>query len=177
MLLDVASEQENRELLLQKHFYSLISSVWKAESRVDRRKNPPPTQNGHYFDHSFFTSMGHNSQSLPNKPSGRISLTNLDQSRKLLAAALDASSNGHQDDKISLSNQRENVPVSTDQLDVTLEFPKDESDTLVSFPSIINLSIQGAEPSPSVISPNGEDHHLRAHGSVAEDRLRYGWIC
>ncbi|KAI9122384.1 hypothetical protein K1719_007073 [Acacia pycnantha] len=184
MLLDVASEQENRELLLQQHFFALLSSVWKTTSHFDRRKNPP-TQNGHYFDRSFFTSMGHNSQSHLKKPSERMTVTNLVQSRKLLAAALEDTSSRQQDDKISSSNQGDNVSVATNQLDVTLEFPKDESDSLISFPSVINLSIQGTEPLQSLICPNGEDHHLRACGSVAEDRFReaaraceedsYGW--
>ncbi|XP_054803873.1 protein PHOTOPERIOD-INDEPENDENT EARLY FLOWERING 1 isoform X2 [Prosopis cineraria] len=169
MLLDVASEQENRELLLQKHFFALLSSVWKAGSHVDRRQNPPPTQNGHY---GFFTSTGHNSQSLMKKPSERMTVTNLAESRKLLAAALDDTGSRQQHDKISLSNKSDNVPLTTDQLVVSLEFPKEENDTLISFPSVINLSIQETEPLPSLIYPIGEDNHLRACGSVAEDRFR-----
>lgn len=174
MLLDVASEQENRELLLQKHFCALLSSVWKVTSHVDRRKNPSPTRSGLYFD-SFFTSSGHHSQNSLKKPE-RLTSTNFTQSRKLLAAALDDASSRQHDDRISLSNQGDDMPVTTDHLDVTLEFQKEESDTLSLFPSVINLSIHGTEPIPSSYKPTGEDGHLRGCMSVAENRFRYGWI-
>ncbi|XP_019414895.1 PREDICTED: protein PHOTOPERIOD-INDEPENDENT EARLY FLOWERING 1 isoform X1 [Lupinus angustifolius] len=172
MLLDVASEQPNRELLLQKHFFALLSSVWKVSAHVDRRQNPSPTCNGLYFDQSFFTSKCQQSQNSLKKPSGRMMFTNLAQSKKLIAAALDDTISRPESDKILLSNQGEDMPLNADKLDITLEFQKEESDVLSSFPSVINLSIDGIEASPSLNKQTGECDHLRGCLSAAENRFR-----
>lgn len=173
MLLDVASEQVNRELLLQKHFFALLSSVWKVASHVDRRRNPLPTCNGLYFDQSFYTSIGQPSQNSLKKSSKRMTFTNLAQSKKLVAAALDDITTRQVNDKVILSNQGEDMPVSADQLDITLEFTKEDSDVLSSFPSVINLSIIGTEPTPSLNKLTGEDD-LKVGLFIAENRFRYG---
>lgn len=172
ILLDVASEQANRELLLQKHFFALLSSVWKVGSRVDRRQNPPATCNGLYFDQSFFTSIGQHSQNPPNKPYDRMTFADSAQSKKLIAAALDDMRSRPENDKIFLSNQGEDMPVSADQVDITLEFPKEESDSLSSFPSVIKLSIKGDEAPLSL--KHTRDDHLKMCYSAAENRFRYG---
>ncbi|RZC25456.1 Protein PHOTOPERIOD-INDEPENDENT EARLY FLOWERING 1 isoform D [Glycine soja] len=171
MLLDVASEQVNRELLLQKHFFALLSSVWKVASHVDRRRNPLPTCNGLYFDQSFYTSIGQPSQNSLKKSSKRMTFTNLAQSKKLVAAALDDITTRQVNDKVILSNQGEDMPVSADQLDITLEFTKEDSDVLSSFPSVINLSIIGTEPTPSLNKQTGEDD-LKVGLFIAENRFR-----
>lgn len=174
MLLDAASEQVNRELLLQKHFFALLSSVWKVASHGDRRQNPSATCNGVYFDQSFCTSIGQHSQNSLNKPSEKMTFTNLAQSKKLLAAALDDLRSRQENDKIFLSNQGEDIPVSADELDITLEFQKEESDSLSSFPSVIKLSIYGNEAPPSLNKQTREDDHLKVCFSAAENRFRYG---
>lgn len=170
ILLDVASEQANRELLLQKHFFALLSSVWKVGSRVDRRQNPPATCNGLYFDQSFFTSIGQHSQNPPIKPYERMTFANSAKSKKLIAAALDDMRSRPENDNIFLSNQGEDMPVSADQVDITLEFPKEESDSLSSFPSVIKLSIKGDEAPPSL--KHTRDDHLKLCYSAAENRFR-----
>ncbi|MED6170311.1 Pharynx and intestine in excess protein 1, variant 2 [Stylosanthes scabra] len=174
MLLDVASEQPNRELLLQKHFYALLSSVWKLKSHVDWRQNPSATSNGLCFDKGFFGSIGQNSQNSLKKSSERITYGNLVQCKKLVASALDDTRVTQESDQTLLSNRSEDIPmqVSTDQMDITLEFQKEESDALPSFPSVINLSIQGTEPLPSVDKQTGEDDHFRAFTSISENRFR-----
>jgi E1A-binding protein p400 len=172
MLLDVASEQANRELLLQKHFYALISCVWKA-AHVDRRQNLHATCNGLYFDQSFFSSIGQHSQNPRNKPSERMTFANSAQSKMLLAAALDDLGSRPENDKIVLSNQGKNMPVTEDQADITLEFPKEESDSLSSFPSVIKLSIKLAEAPPS-INKHTRNDHLKSNFSTVENRFRYG---
>lgn len=173
MLIDIASEQPNRELLLQKHFFALLSSVWKVSSHVDRRQNPSPTCNGLYFDHSFFNSISQHSQNSLKKPSERMTFTNLSQSKKLLAAALDDTRSRQENGKTFLSNKGEDMPLSADQMDITLEFQKEESDALSSFPSVINLSIHGTEPLPSLNKQTGECDHLKGCLSAAENRFRY----
>ncbi|KAK7267339.1 hypothetical protein RIF29_20008 [Crotalaria pallida] len=170
MLLDVASEQPNRELLLQKHFFALLSSVWKVSSRVDRRQNPSSTCNGLFLYQSFSTSNGQHSQNSVKKLPERMSFTNLAQSKKLISAALDDISRP-ENDKI-FSNQHEDTPLSADKLDIILEFEKEESDALSSFPSIINLSVDGIEPWPSLNKQTGECDHLRGCLSTAENRFR-----
>ncbi|XP_027363680.1 protein PHOTOPERIOD-INDEPENDENT EARLY FLOWERING 1 isoform X2 [Abrus precatorius] len=172
LLLDVASEHVNRELLLQKHFFALLSSVWKMASHVDRRQNPSATCNGLYFDQSFFTSIGQRSQNSLKKPSERMTFANLAQNKKLIAAALDDSRSKQENDKTILSNQEEDMSVSAEQLDITLEFLKEDSDTLSSFPSVINLSIHGIESS-SPVNKQTEDDHLKVCSSSAENRFRY----
>ncbi|MED6112642.1 Pharynx and intestine in excess protein 1 [Stylosanthes scabra] len=174
MLLDVASEQPNRELLLQKHFYALLSSVWKLKSHVDRRQNPSATSNGLCFDKGFFGSIGQHSQNSLKKSSERMTFGNLVQCKKLVASALDDTRGRQESDQTLLSNRSEEIPmqVSTDQMDITLEFQKEESDVLPSFPSVINLSIQGTEPLPSVDKQTGEDGQFRASTCIAENRFR-----
>ncbi|KAL2604874.1 hypothetical protein AAZV13_09G091200 [Glycine max] len=171
MLLDVASEQVNRELLLQKHFFALLSSVWKVASHVDHRRNPSPSCNGLYFDQSFYTSIGQPSQNSLKKSSERMAFANLAPSKNLVAAALDDITTRQVNDKVILSNQGEDMPVSADQLDITLEFAKEDSDVLSSFPSVINLSIHGTEPTPSLNKLTGEDD-LKVGLFIAENRFR-----
>lgn len=172
ILLDVASEQANRELLLQKHFFALLSSARKVASHVDRRQNPHATSNGLYFDQAFFTSIGQHSQYPLNKPSERTTFANSAQSKKLLEAALEDMSRPA-NDKTFLSNQGGGMPVSAEQVDITLEFPKEESDSLSSFPSVIKLSIKGDEALPS-LNKHTRDDHLKSCFSAAESRFRYG---
>ncbi|KAL9319263.1 hypothetical protein ACSQ67_015780 [Phaseolus vulgaris] len=171
MLLDVASEQVNRELLLQKHFFALLSSAWKVASHVDRRQNPSPTCNGLYFDQSHFTSICQPSQNSLKKSSERMPFANLAQSKKLVAAALDDTTSGQVNDRVILSNQGDGMPMSADQLDITLEFPKEESDVLALFPSVINLSIHGTEPAASLSKQTGEDD-FKVGLFIAENRFR-----
>ncbi|XP_045807406.1 protein PHOTOPERIOD-INDEPENDENT EARLY FLOWERING 1 isoform X2 [Trifolium pratense] len=170
MLLDVASEQANRELLLQKHFFALLSTVWKA-AHVDRRQNLHATCNGLYFDQSFFSSIGQHSQNPLNKPSERMTFANSAQSKMLLAAALDDFGSRPENDKIVLSNQGKDMLVTEDQVDITLEFPKEESDSLSSFPSVIKLSIKGDEAPPS-LNKHTRSHHLKHCSAAAENRFR-----
>lgn len=163
MLLDVAAELPDRELLLQKHFTALLSSVWKVNSRVDRTPSLSSSQNGLYFGGRSFTwnSM--------QEPAEKLKFTNLGESSKLLRLALfDAS---QPDDTVSLSNQECEASAVPEQLEINLEFQKEPEDSLVPLPSIISLSISGADPQPSVSKASGEDHHLKASRSVAENRF------
>jgi len=98
---------------------------------------------------------------------------NLAQSKKLVAAALDDTTSGQVNDRVILSNQGDGMPMSADQLDITLEFPKEESDVLALFPSVINLSIHGTEPAASLSKQTGEDD-FKVGLFIAENRFRYG---
>lgn len=102
-----------------------------------------------------------------------MAFANLAPSKNLVAAALDDITTRQVNDKVILSNQGEDMPVSADQLDITLEFAKEDSDVLSSFPSVINLSIHGTEPTPSLNKQTGEDD-LKVGLFIAENRFRYG---
>ncbi|KAJ7976011.1 protein PHOTOPERIOD-INDEPENDENT EARLY FLOWERING 1-like [Quillaja saponaria] len=172
MLLDVAVEQPDREFLLQKHFIALLSSVQKVTSRNDCRQNLSSSCNGLYFDGRFFASLSQLSRSSRNKPSERMRFTNLEQTSKLLAAALDDTSSRAQNDRVSHSIRDQQTAAVADMLEITLEFQREKSDSLVPFPSVINLSVHGIEPLPSVNKASGEDNHLKGCGHIAENRFR-----
>ncbi|XP_024025351.1 protein PHOTOPERIOD-INDEPENDENT EARLY FLOWERING 1 isoform X3 [Morus notabilis] len=156
-LLDIAAEQPDKELLLQKHFTAVLSSVWKITSRMDHHKNLASSRNGLYFGQS-----------------------------RLLAAALHDVGNRQQedkassfvqrmrqpDDRASSSSRREDASTKAERWEMTLEFPKETDDTLDPLPSVLNLSIVGSDPLPSVSQDEQEDRHLRTSYDVAENRFR-----
>jgi hypothetical protein len=176
MLLDVAAEQPDRELLLQKHFTALLSSVWKVTARVDRRLSISSPRNGLHLGGRFFTSsVSRISQNFMQGHAERIKFTNLGESSKMLAAALHDAHYRRQDEdeRVSLPNQGDDPSAGTEQLEITLEFQKEMGDAVVPLPSVISLSIFGAD-TPSVSKDAGEDHHLKAFRNMAENRFRYG---
>lgn len=168
-MLDIAGEQPDTELLLQKHFTALLSSVWKMTSRVDRLKNLTSSRNGIYFGGRFFTPGNQISHSIRD-PGERLKFTNLGQSSRLLAAALNDVGSRKQDDKASPSNHSKDVSANAERLEITLEFQGERDETLASLPSILHLSIIGSDP-PSVSEDEGEDH-FKTSNHVAENRFR-----
>lgn len=177
MLLNIAAEQPDHELLLQKHFTALLSSVWRTTSRVDHRQNLSSSRNGLYIGGKFFNSSVHQMYwNAMKEPAKRMKFTNLGQGSKLLAAALHDANSRRPDDRVRLSNQREDAPAIAEQLEITLEFPNEEEDSLNPWPPIINLSILGSDPPTSANKNTGEDNHLRASINVAESRFRYGFL-
>ncbi|KAG2686940.1 hypothetical protein I3760_09G030300 [Carya illinoinensis] len=171
MLLDFAAEQPDRELLLQKHFTALLSSVWKVTSRVDCRPSLPSSRNGLYFGGRFLTSVRQISKN-SREPLERMKFTNLGQSRKKLAAALHDAYYRQPDDRVSLCNRGDDMSAATEQLEVTIEFQKEMGDSAVDFPSVISLSISREDAPPSVSEINGDDQHLKAFRNMAENRFR-----
>ncbi|KAJ4847374.1 Protein PHOTOPERIOD-INDEPENDENT EARLY FLOWERING 1 [Turnera subulata] len=174
LLLDVASAQPDHELLLQKHFTALLSSVWRTTtSRVDQRQNMLPSQNGLRMSGRFFnSSVNRVSWNSTKEPTTKMKFTNLKQSSKLLATALHDANTRRPDDRVYLPSHKEDAPSMTEQLEITLEFQKQEDDSLIPFPSLINLSLPGSDPTASLIEDTREDHHLRPSNDVAESRFR-----
>ena len=163
LLLDVAAEQPDRELLLQKHFTALLSSVWKVKSRVDLTPSRSSSQNGLYRSLTWKSMQ---------EPPEKLKFTNLGESSRMLKRALlDVSLS---EDTVSPSNLGRETSSVTEQLVINLEFPKELEDSMVPLPSSISLSISGADPPPSVSKASGEDHHFKASQNVAENRFRYG---
>uniref|UniRef100_A0A2P2L6V3 DNA helicase n=1 Tax=Rhizophora mucronata TaxID=61149 RepID=A0A2P2L6V3_RHIMU len=170
MLLNVAAEQPDNELLLQKHFTALLSSVWRTRSSAEHSQNISSSRNGFYFGGRLFSSVNHISWKSIKLPPKRTKLSNFGQGSKLLAAALHDANGGKSDNGLSLANQREDAPVITDCLEITLEFQKEEGDSLILLPPVINLTIPGSEPH---ISANRDtEDHLRTSTNMAESRFR-----
>ncbi|CAN1164576.1 Protein PHOTOPERIOD-INDEPENDENT EARLY FLOWERING 1 [Linum perenne] len=158
MLLNVAAEQPDHELLLQKHFTALLSSVWKVTCH-----------NSSYFGEKSFSCASQTSQSSMNGFHKRVWSTNLRHSGKLLAAALRDVSSRRTDDGISLSTAKEAVP-GTEGLEITLEF-QEGSNAEFAFPPLVSLSIPGSDGQTSMTKEAG-DVHLRSTMVLSETRYR-----
>ncbi|KAB5574368.1 hypothetical protein DKX38_001562 [Salix brachista] len=173
MLLNVVAEQPDHELLLQKHFTALLSSVWKVKSCVENQQNLPSSRNALYNSGRVFNSSVNLLPSNSSRESAkRMKFTNLGQSSKLLAAALHDASSRRPDERVSNSKVNEEAPAIGEKLEITLEFPKEENDYLIQFPPVITLSIPDSAPWMSVSKDRVAAHHLRASTSLAENRFR-----
>ncbi|KAJ7002447.1 hypothetical protein NC653_007808 [Populus alba x Populus x berolinensis] len=163
MLLNVAAEQPDHELLLQKHFTALLSAVWRVNSRAERQQNLSSSRNALYnHGRVFNSSVNQLPWNSSKESSKRMKFTNSGHSSKLLAAALHDASSRRPDDRVSYSNLSEVAPAIGEQLEITLEFQKEEDNSLIQFPPIISLSIPSSAPLTSVTKDRAEAHHLRA---------------
>lgn len=174
MLLGIASELPDHEPLLQKHFSALLSAAWRDISRSSHRKHALSSRNGFYsFQKLFSTTFNH--QNTMVKLPQRLEFTNLHQCGNLVAAALSGDTARKIDARSSVFNQREEILVTKERLDVTLELQaeRDEASTL---PSIINLSILGPDPSPALKIYSGEERHLRPARSQVQSQFRYNLL-
>lgn len=173
MLLDVASELPDHEPLVQKHFFALLSSVWRAKTRNERKRSLSSSHNNHYSYQRFFNpTANHVSHNTIAQPSVKMKFTNLRQSSKLVAAALYESHNTRPDERFSVYNQREEVSAVADHMVVTLELPRETDDPTVQLPSVVNVSIRGADPSTSSNMPIRESHNFRSSLHTAENHFR-----
>ncbi|GAV63949.1 SNF2_N domain-containing protein/Helicase_C domain-containing protein/HSA domain-containing protein [Cephalotus follicularis] len=173
MLLNVAAEQPDNELLLQKHFTALLSSVWRSRSRNDRCQDLSSTRNGLSFGGKSLNSVHHPSRKFMKEPAQRMEFTNLGQSWKLLEVALRDANSKQQGDKDSFSESSEDIGFSAEQLDLTLEFPMEKDDSMIPMPPIINLSIYGSDPPTFMNKAIGEEHLKASQFQyLAENRFR-----
>lgn len=176
MLLDVAIDLPDSELLLQKHFTALLTSVWRMTSRVHHRQNHLPYRNGQYSTGRFFSStVNQISWNSVREPTERTNWNNFGySSSRLIAAALHDANNKQHDDSAFLSNRREEVSTVPEQLEIRLEIERDFCDSMIPLPSVINLSILGSEPPSAVNNPIEEI--LKSSQDMAENRFRYGFM-
>lgn len=169
-LLNVAAEQPDTEMLLQKHFSCLLSSIWRTSTRTGN--DQMLSLNSPIFNRQFMGSVNH-TQDLARKPWQGMKVTSL--SRKLLESALQDSGTSQPDDIVSRSRLQENQPINKVGLDLTLEFPRGKDDSLTQFPPMINLSIDGSDSLNYVNEPTGEDV-LKGSRVAAENRYRFGTL-
>lgn len=173
ILLDAAMEQPDRELLLQRHFTSLLTSVWRVTSRIDQhRKRSIPQNKSSPGIRLFGTSVNPNSQDSTQGPQERS--FNLRQFSKLITIALHDVESVGQNNTASHSSQMEQDSPTFEKLDVTLEFGKERGETDNSgagFPSIVPLSIPGLDPISPLKMPS-EEKQLRYSQQLSESRFR-----
>ncbi|XP_043719570.1 protein PHOTOPERIOD-INDEPENDENT EARLY FLOWERING 1 isoform X2 [Telopea speciosissima] len=174
VLLEVASEMADNELILQKHFTAVLSSVWRARTRSDRRQSlSSSSRNGLYFGGKFFTSATNQITGISTKePLEKMNLAILGQSSKLVADALQDANMKGQEDTILPSEQGKEASATTEQLEITLEFQNSNGDPGLPLPSVTTLFICGTDPAP--LADEQAEGSLLASSScnIAEHRYR-----
>lgn len=173
ILLDAAMEQPDRELLLQRHFTALLTSVWRVTSCLDKQRSCSIPQYNLYSSIRLFgASVNTTSQNSNRGPSNKN--FNLRECSNLITTALCNAGSVSLSKVASLSSQMEEDSPPIEKLDVTLEFGrnKDEiNDSPVAFPSIVSLSIPGMDLHSPVKMPS-EENQLRTSQDLAENRFR-----
>uniref|UniRef100_A0A0D9YWP2 DNA helicase n=1 Tax=Oryza glumipatula TaxID=40148 RepID=A0A0D9YWP2_9ORYZ len=152
MLLNVISELPNNELLLQKHFMAVLSSVWRSKSARE--------------PHCVMSYS--NTLQKPGRLSENWSMTNFRPNFNLVRTALaDA----------QVQCPRMVVPTSNHEsrrnfLELELDFLTDRDDYEADFPSVVNVSILEPEPLKHAVEP--VEHSLLSTLSYrhAENRFR-----
>lgn len=171
MLLDVAAELPNNELLLQKHFTALLSSVWRINTSSECQHSLRPTKDGSYYGKRLLGSrVNHSSKFSISDSRTRVNMTNLTHSRKLLASALHDVTSKPVETGGRPDRGEEASPVG-DGLEVILEFHH-EKDDVIPLPSVLELSIPGPDLPPCE-SKSTENNPLKSSRSMAESRFRY----
>ncbi|XP_011075153.1 protein PHOTOPERIOD-INDEPENDENT EARLY FLOWERING 1 isoform X1 [Sesamum indicum] len=158
VLLGIASELPDHELLLQKHFFAVLSAAWRDQSRSTHRNKALFSQKGFYPSQKLSGSTI-NHQTPMGKLSGKMEFTNLLQCGKLIAAALSGDSSCQSGETLPVFNQDE-LLVARERLDLTLEL-QEECNEASSLPSVINVSILGPDP-PSLKMNAGDDRHFKS---------------
>lgn len=176
MLLDVASQLSDPEPLIQKHFFALLSSVSRFSSCNSNRHGLSSFQNALYsYQKTFNSAVNDFSRNFSRETLENMKFTNSSVSGKLVAAALCDDQRAKTDDKVPISKHRDETSVASERLDITLELPHNEHDTIVNLPSVVNLSILGPD-SQSSSKTIGEENHLKSYQNLAENRFRYGLL-
>lgn len=161
MLVNVTSELPNNELLLQKHFMAVLSSVWRSKCRCGPRRVM-----------SIYSSALHMFSPL-NKSGGsneNWSVVNFRPSFNLVRKALT--------DAQAQSTQMVVLPPSRNQeyrrnyLELELDFLTDQHAYEEDFPSIVNVSILEPEPFKQATEQMGQSLLSGLSCRQAENRLR-----
>ncbi|KAF6138037.1 hypothetical protein GIB67_042942 [Kingdonia uniflora] len=186
-LLDITSDLPDNELLIQKHFTAVLSSVWKKKSRLDHWQTLPSTsQNGFDLSGLFSGSTPYqNSKKLAREPLVKMNLTLSEGHHGNLVAAALHDAERKQDNPVVLSRRRDEVISTVEQLKITLEFQTENEDLGIPFPSAINLLIEGTpDPEFSCLIDEkcfrfdskacliGENSDLAASGSLRRESIK-----
>ncbi|GER25917.1 helicase [Striga asiatica] len=169
VLLGITSELPDHEVLIQRHFFSLLSASWRDSLRTGYRSNDPSLQNGFYPSRKLYDSRI-NHQNLPGKFPERLEFTNLHECGKLVAAALDGDGTPQNHPKLSISKQEE-LLVAKERLDVILEI-QGKSDEISPLPSAVSVSISVPDPSLSSKTLSSEECHFKSARSLVTSQFR-----
>lgn len=171
MLVDVTSQLSDPEPLIQKHFFHLLSSVWRVSTCSNQRRRLLHSQNALYSSGRLMTSAAdHLSDTGPSK---KRAFNNLSFCSKLVASALCEDHRSQKDENASICSKEEGSVVQ-EKLDITLEFPGNQYDITMPMPSIVPLSILGPDSAPSLNMKIQQENKLRSSQHLAENRFRYG---
>ncbi|KAK8568847.1 hypothetical protein V6N13_106729 [Hibiscus sabdariffa] len=172
LLLNFAAAQPDHELLIQKHFTALLSSVWRVTCHPENQQNVSSSRNGVRFGGRFLSPfLGHTPQRSLQDATPRMKFSNLQECSKLLSAAFHDASDRRRDEAVSLSD-RGDSQVIEESLEITLEIQRESNESMIPFPPLMNLSIYGPNPVTSTNKIAGEDPHLKASNVLAENRFR-----
>uniref|UniRef100_J3LG01 DNA helicase n=1 Tax=Oryza brachyantha TaxID=4533 RepID=J3LG01_ORYBR len=152
MLLNVISELPNNELLLQKHFMAVLSSVWRSKSARESR------------------SVTSNSYTLhkPGRFSENWSIANFRPNFNLVRTAL-ADAQAQCPRMVVPTNNHES---RRNYLELELDFLTDQCDYEADFPSVVNVSVLEPEPLKHAMEPVEQSLLSTLSYRHAENRFR-----
>ncbi|WVZ74132.1 hypothetical protein U9M48_022354 [Paspalum notatum var. saurae] len=161
MLVNVTSELPNNELLLQKHFMAVLSSVWRSKCHSDRHR-----------------VMGTYSSALRmvspvNKPGGSSEnwpMVNCRPSFNLVRKAL--SDTQAQSTRMVIPPPSRYQEYRSNYLELELDFLTDQHVYEEGFPSVVNVSILEPEPFKQAAEPVEQSLLSGLSCRQAENRLR-----
>ncbi|KAL6633748.1 hypothetical protein ACP70R_026419 [Stipagrostis hirtigluma subsp. patula] len=162
MLVNVTSELPNKELLLQKHFMAILSSVWRSKCRRD----PSRVMSAYSSPLHIFSPA-----KKPGRLSENLSMTNFRPSINLVRTALaDAPV---QSTRMVIPPLSRNQEYRRNYLELELDFLTGQHGYDEDFPSTVNVSIlESPEPIKQTEEPV-EQSLLSGHSCrQAENRLR-----
>lgn len=163
----MTSELPNNELLLQKHFFAILSSVWRAKCRLELHQSIPCLRSDLYSCRLL---------SDPNKSTRlteNVTPTNTRPNSRLVMIALSDVSTQRQEEPVVLSSKLE---AHINQLELTLEFPMENSDNDSAFPPSVSISVSGQEQLQQAEEPVGQCLLASSSCRIAENRFRYAFI-
>ncbi|KAL6911860.1 hypothetical protein ACP4OV_000665 [Aristida adscensionis] len=141
MLVNVTSELPNNELLLQKHFMAVLSSVWRSKCRHDPRR---------FMNASSSTLHVFSPTKKPGGLSKSLSMTNSRPSFNLVRTAL---SDAQVQCRMLIPPLTKNQEYRQNYLELELDFLTDQHGYEEDFPSVVNVSILEPEPVKQSVEP------------------------
>lgn len=161
MLVNVTSELPNKELLLQKHFMAVLSSVWRSKSRRDPRR----VISSYSSALRMLSPVKNSSGSSPN-----WSVVNFRPSFNLVRTALaDAQA---QSTQMVIPPPMRNQEYRRNYVELELDFLTDKHHYEEDFPSIVNVSILEPESIKQGVEPVEQSLLSGLSCRQAESRLR-----
>lgn len=170
-MLDIASEIPDHEPLVQKHFFALLSSVWKVRKSLTNTFSS--SQNGFFRSGSLFTPI-------TNRVSTNYSMgppvkrfSNSSVCAKLVAVALTDQQSAQSDERVPICDQREEASFPAEHLDITLEFGAEKDDETIPLLDPVTVKILGPRSPSFPRMTIAEHHHFKSSQIMAENRFWY----